>query len=163
MREYHEIYGYLPQEVINHLSEMDKRYAFLNWMQMKPTTAGKFITQVVVKALGTPFLEYLALQVAYADVLTPLTKDILADGVADTLNLFATDTNILCGYVDEYLKECGNDPDVIKKVTAAMTIKGGFVNQFQKTLDKEKQSSVKKKSAGLQRDPLTGRFIKKPR
>lgn len=166
MREYHEIYGYLPQEVINHLSEMDKRYAFLNWMQMKPTTAGKFITQVVVKALGTPFLEYLAIQVAqgYADtLLNPLTNDVIADGVAETLNLFATDTNILCGYVNEYLKECNNDPDVIKKVMEAMTLKSGFVDQFQKTLDKEKQSSVKKKSAGLQRDPLTGRFIKKPR
>ena len=85
----------------------------------------------------------------YADnLLNPLTKDVIADGVAETLNLFATDTNILCGYVDEYLKEYANDPDVIKKVMEAMTIKGGFVDQFQKTLDKEKQSSVEKKSAG---------------
>lgn len=158
MKGYNEIYGHLPQEVIDHLSEQDKIAAFFNWLKLEPTAAGKFISQITIKALGPDFIEYITVQVAqgFMDEEFPITKDLLAAGVQDILNLFATDTNILCGYVNDYLDEKGDDQDTINRVTEAMTMtKPGIMEKFKKTLEEEEKDSKPR------RDPMTGRFVKK--
>lgn len=166
--EYHEIYGYLPQEVINHLSEEDKRRAFISWLMMKPTAAGMFITQVTVKALGPKFIEYLMIQIgqSYVNDINegPLTKEMLADGVKTLLETFATDTNILCNWVNEFIKAYETDSEEITRVKDEMSLRNwkqnpGIMEQFKKTLLDEKM--MNKKPGEPMRDPKTGRFVKK--
>lgn len=164
MKEYNEVYGYLPESVINHLSETDKRLVFLTWLAQKPSAAGMFIAQVTIKALGPEFIEYLTLQVAQAneDNDVPLTKELLVSEVKCLLEEFATDSNILCSYVADFLEEHESDQATISRVKEEMSLRNwkqnpGIMEQFKKTLANEK-ASVQGKPV---RDPKTGRFIKR--
>lgn len=164
MKEYNEVYGYLPESVINHLSEDDKRLAFLSWLTQKPSAASMFIAQVTIKALGPEFIEFLTLQAAQAneDNDVPLTKELLASEVKCLLEEFATDSNILCSYVADFLEEHESDQNVISRVKEEMSLRNwkqnpGIMEQFKKTLANEK-ASVQNRPV---RDPKTGRFIKK--
>lgn len=164
MKEYNEVYGYLPQSVIDHLSESDKRLAFLSWLAQKPSAAGMFIAQVTIKALGPEFIEFLTLQVAQAneDNDVPLTKELLVSEVKCLLEEFATDSNVLCSYVADFLEEHQTDQETISRVKEEMSLRNwkqnhGIMDQFKKTLVNEK-ASVQGKPV---RDPKTGRFIKK--
>ena len=161
MKEYNEVYGYLPESVINHLSETDKRLAFLDamkdWQMMKSA-------QVTIKALGPEFIEYLTVQVAQAneDNDVPLTRELLVSEVKCLLEEFATDSNILCSYVADFLEEHESDQATISRVKEEMSLRNwkqnpGIMEQFKKTLANEK-ASVQDKPV---RDPKTGRFIKK--
>ena len=144
MKEYNEVYGYLPQEVINHLSENDRRLAFVTWLQQKPSRGGRLITQAVIEKLGEEFIEFLTLRVAESNIIddTPLTKETLVDEINMTLEEFATDTNMLCVCVNDFLDEKGKiNPETGK---------------FRVTPENEK--TVQGKPV---RDPRTGRFIKR--
>lgn len=145
MKEYNEVYGYLPQEVINHLSENDRRLAFVSWLQQKPSPGGRLITQAVIEKLGEEFIEFLTLRVAAESNMiddAPLTKETLVDEINMTLEEFATGTNMLCVWVNDFLDEKGKtNPETGK---------------FRVTPENEK--TVQGKPV---RDPRTGRFIKR--
>ena len=57
--EYHELYGWMPQSVIDSISTKDRMLLFMNWLGMKPTYTGRVIVNAVVKELGDEFLEYM--------------------------------------------------------------------------------------------------------
>ena len=58
-REYNEVYGWMPDSVINHLSQADRMCLFLDWINREPTDTGWLITMVVVNSLGKDFMRYI--------------------------------------------------------------------------------------------------------
>lgn len=153
---YHEIYGHLPKEVINHLSDIDKKLAFLSWMNLEPTEGGTLITKLTVRQLGSDFIDYIAVQVVQAiidDGMVP-TREGIIGGVKEMLEVFSTDTNVLCEYVNDYLDKKRQEE------------KPGIMDLFKTTLDNMKNSDREYRnptavSSAPLRDPKTGRFVKK--
>jgi hypothetical protein len=133
--EYHEVYGWMPDDIVNELSQMDRNRMFIEYIQREPTPAGRLIVTAAVKELGEPFLDYVfkATVEALESDGEEYTKDDLIGYVNDLFNSFATDLNIFLGYVDTYLEE------------------------FPESLKIESVSSTTPQP----RDPKTGRFMKK--
>ena len=103
-REYHEIYGYLPEDIINKISEVDRRRLFIEYVLRKPTSTGWFITRTIVSALGDRFINYILSNIVMGleDEGIPITKDVLVDELQTLMESFATDSNILEEYVRSY-------------------------------------------------------------
>ena len=139
--EYHEVYGWMPSEIINHLPAMDRQKMFFNWIMKKPTATGWFITRTVVAALGERFINYMAdgLIRGLEDDGEPVTKESLTAEMTSLMENFATDANILAEYIREYReKELHLDDE---------------------SCDEEKEETVQE-SKSWKRDPKTGRFSK---
>lgn len=139
--EYNEVYGWMPQSVVNNLSPADRGIMFLHWLNREPTDTGWFIVAAVVTALGEDFLEYVFKVVidGFEEDEDPYTKDEVVSLVTGLFESFASDANILYGFVDTYREEMG--------------LKIPDVNQ-----DVDQQKSEEKKSPA--RD-AKGRFVKK--
>lgn len=135
MRQYHEVYGFMPEDVINKLSQSDKNRMFLGWLLREPTPTGWFFTKTIVTALGEDFINYLFEKVEEGMTSdgTEVTKENLLEAVKDLMNSFSSDINILYEYVELYQEE------------------------FPESLKMESVSS----SIPQPRDPKTGRFMKK--
>ena len=105
--EYNEVYGWMPQEVINHLSEIDRQKMFLNWVLRKPSEAGWIIVKSTLSFLGNPFIEWMLKGVMESLELdeTPVTKENLTEGLSTLISGFASDANSLMEYVNNYLEE----------------------------------------------------------
>ena len=135
MRQYHEIYGFMPSDVINRLSQSDRNKMFLEWLSREPTPTGWFFTKTIVAALGENFINYLFENV-YEGIIsdgTEVTRENLLGAVKDLMSAFASDINILYEYVELYQEEYP-----------------------------EKQNLKTETSTATQpRDPKTGRFMKK--
>lgn len=102
--EYNEVYGYLPQDIINKLSEVDRARLFFNWLKRKPTTTGWFIAHTVVEAMGEEFITYMIngiIESIQLDGEEP-TREAVIDGLANLMEAFATDSNILYEYIHTY-------------------------------------------------------------
>ena len=135
MRQYHEIYGFMPKDVINRLSQFDRNKMFINWLLREPTPTGWFFTKTIVTALGEGFINYLFEKVdeGMNSDGEEVTRESLLEGVKDLMNAFASDINILYEYVELYQEEYP-----------------------------EKQNLERTTSTVPQpRDPKTGRFMKK--
>jgi hypothetical protein len=111
--EYHEIYGYLPTEVIEKIPEFDRKKLFLNWVFRKPTETGWFITRAVIAELGDEFIEYLIDSIIEGMTLDgeEVTRDDVLDELRGILEMFATDVNILYESVKTFLEESDQDSD----------------------------------------------------
>jgi hypothetical protein len=112
--QYHEVYGWMPTEIINHLPSEDRQKMFLNWILKKPTSTGWFITRTVVASLGDKFITYMVDGIirALEENDEPVTKDVLIDELTSLMESFSTDANILADYVREYREEVlGLDDD----------------------------------------------------
>ena len=134
MRQYHEIYGFMPSDVINRLSQSDRNKMFLEWLSREPTPTGWFFTKTIVAALGENFINYLFENV-YEGIIsdgTEMTRENLLGAVKDLMNAFASDINILYEYVELYQEEYP-----------------------------EKQNRGTTSTTSQPRDPKTGRFMKK--
>lgn len=134
MRQYHEIYGFMPIDVINRLSQSDRNKMFLEWLSREPTPTGWFFTKAVIATLGEDFINYLFENV-YEGIRsdgTEVTRENLLEGVKELMNAFASDINILYEYVELYQEEYP-----------------------------EKQNRGTAPTAPQPRDPKTGRFMKK--
>ena len=135
MRQYHEIYGFMPSDVINRLSQFDRNKMFINWLLREPTPTGWFFTKTIVAALGENFINYLFENV-YEGIIsdgTEVTRENLLGAVKELMNSFASDINILYEYVELYYEEY---PEKLNQETASSTVP-------------------------QPRDPKTGRFMKK--
>ena len=134
MRQYHEIYGFMPKDVINRLSQSDKNEMIIEWLSREPTPTGWFFTKTVIAALGEDFINYLFEKVdeGINSDGTEVTREGLLEGVKDLMNAFASDINILYEYVELYQEEYP-----------------------------EKQNRVTVSTEPQPRDPKTGRFMKK--
>ena len=134
MRQYHEVYGFMPKDVINRLSQFDRNKMFINWLLREPTPTGWFFTKTIVAALGEDFINYLFEKIdeGIRSDGTEVTREGLLEGVKDMMNAFASDINILYGYVELYQEEYP-----------------------------EKQNWGTPSIAPQPRDPKTGRFMKK--
>ena len=135
MRHYHEIYGFMPSDVINRLSPSDRNKMFLDWLSREPTPTGWFFTKAVIATLGEDFINYLFEKI-YEGIIsdgTEVTRENLLEAVKDLMNAFASDINILYEYVELYQEEY---PEKQNQGTASSTM-------------------------SQPRDPKTGRFMKK--
>lgn len=134
MRQYHEIYGFMPENVISNLSQLDRNQMFLEWLSREPTPTGWFFTKTIVTALGEDFINYLFEKVddGINSDGEEVTRESLLEGVKDLMNVFASDINILYEYVELYQEEYP-----------------------------EKQNRGTVSTASQPRDPKTGRFMKK--
>ena len=135
MRQYHEVYGFMPKDVINRLSQFDRNKMFINWLLREPTPTGWFFTKTIVNALGEDFINYLFEKVddGMNSDGTEVTKESLLEAVKELMNSFASDINILYEYVELYYEEY---PEKLNQETASSTVP-------------------------QPRDPKTGRFMKK--
>ena len=135
MRQYHEIYGFMPKDVINRLSQSDRNEMIIEWLSREPTPTGWFFTKTVIAALGEDFINYLFEKVdeGINSDGTEVTREGLLEGVKDLMNAFASDINILYEYVELYQEEY---PEKQNRETASSTVP-------------------------QPRDPKTGRFMKK--
>ena len=134
MIQYHEIYGFMPKDVINRLSQSDRNEIIIEWLSREPTPTGWFFTKTVTAALGEDFINYLFEKVVEGmnSDGTEVTRDGLLEAVKDLMNSFASDINILYEYVELYQEEYP-----------------------------EKQNRVTVSTEPQPRDPKTGRFMKK--
>ena len=107
MRQYHEIYGFMPKDVINRLSQSDRNEMIIEWLSREPTPTGWFFTKTVIAALGEDFINYLFEKVdeGINSDGTEVTREGLLEGVKDLMNAFASDINILYEYVELYQEE----------------------------------------------------------
>ena len=135
MRQYHEIYGFMPKDVINRLSQSDRNEMIIEWLSREPTPTGWFFTKTVIAALGEDFINYLFEKVddGMNSDGTEVTKESLLEAVKELMNSFASDINILYEYVELYYEEY---PEKLNLETASSTVP-------------------------QPRDPKTGRFMKK--
>ena len=135
MRQYHEIYGFMPKSVIDRLSQSDKNEMIIEWLSREPTPTGWFFTKTIVAALGEGFINYLFEKVdeGMNSDRTEVTREGLLEGVKDLMNAFASDINILYEYVELYQEE------------------------YPEKLNLERTTST----VPQPRDPKTGRFMKK--
>ena len=135
MRQYHEIYGFMPKDVISRLSQSDRNEMIIEWLSREPTPTGWFFTKTVIAALGEDFINYLFEKVdeGINSDGTEVTREGLLEGVKDLMNAFASDINILYEYVELYYEEY---PEKLNQETASSTVP-------------------------QPRDPKTGRFMKK--
>ena len=135
MRQYHEVYGFMPSDVINRLSQFDRNKMFINWLLREPTPTGWFFTKTIVTTLGEDFINYLFEKVdeGMNSDGTEVTKENLLEAVKELMNSFASDINILYEYVELYYEEY---PEKLNQETASSTVP-------------------------QPRDPKTGRFMKK--
>ena len=135
MRQYHEIYGFMPKSVIDRLSQSDKNEMIIEWLSREPTPTGWFFTKTVIAALGEDFINYLFEKVdeGMNSDGTEVTREGLLEGVKDLMNAFASDINILYEYVELYQEE------------------------YPEKLNLERTTST----VPQPRDPKTGRFMKK--
>lgn len=110
-REYHEIYGFLPADVINQIPVQERQKLFLEWLAKGPTQSGWFIVNVVVSALGEPFAEYMFNCVLESIINSEqeVSKETVQVCLEDLLTHFATDVNTLHQFIDNYLEETGNE------------------------------------------------------
>ena len=135
MRQYHEIYGFMPKSVIDRLSQLDKNEMIIEWLSREPTPTGWFFTKTIVAALGEDFINYLFEKVdeGMNSDGTEVTKENLLEAVKDMMNVFASDINTLYEYVELYQEE------------------------YPEKLNLKRTSST----VSQPRDPKTGRFMKK--
>lgn len=106
-QEYHEIYGFLPDYIVDKFTEFDKRRLFIEWLMRKPTATGWFITRSVVTALGDGFVDYI-LKGIMSDLVeegTSVTKETLVEELSTMMEHFASDSNSLEEYVRLYRTE----------------------------------------------------------
>ena len=103
MKQYHEIYGWMPQSIIDKLDNADRSSLLISFITREPTEAGWRIVGAAVKELGEPFLEYM-----FMNTINSLqedgeaTKEEVMEIVTDLFTSFATDLNIFRQYVEEY-------------------------------------------------------------
>ena len=135
MRQYHEIYGFMPKDVISRLSQSDRNKMFIEWLSREPTPTGWFFTKTVIATLGEDFINYLFEKIdeGIRSDGTEVTREGLLEGVKDLMNAFASDINILYEYVELYQEE------------------------YPEKLNLERTTSTMPQP----RDPKTGRFMKK--
>ena len=121
MRQYHEVYGFMPSDVINRLSQFDRNKMFINWLLREPTPTGWFFTKTIVAALGEDFINYLFEKVddGMNSDGTEVTKESLLEAVKELMNSFASDINILYEYVELYYEEY---PEKLNQETASSTM-----------------------------------------
>ena len=134
MRQYHEIYGFMPKDVISRLTQSDRNEMIIEWLSREPTPTGWFFTKTIVTALGEDFINDLFEKVdeGMNSDGTEVTREGLLEGVKDLMNAFASDINILYEYVELYQEEYP-----------------------------EKQNQGTTSTTPQPRDPKTGRFMKK--
>lgn len=111
-REYNEVYGWMPESIINHLSQVDRMLLFIDWVNREPTEAGKFVATVVVRQMGDEFIEYMFKKV-YESLQEDgeVTKEDVIEGVKALMESFATDPNTLVQFIDYYLDETDSDSE----------------------------------------------------
>ena len=151
-REYNEVYGYLPKDVINSLPEMTRRKMFLEYITSDPTATGWFITRTVVAALGDKFINYMiegVIEVLHQDG-KEITKDSVLNCLAILLECFAKDANSLMEYVKIYRED-------------VLGLDDTQVEEIPEDIVDDMISKTKKDSKPTPKRDKNGRFIKSER
>lgn len=125
--EYNEVYGWMPQDIINNLDVTDRNRMFLEYLMRQPTEAGWKIVNATVKELGDPFIIYvLKSTLQEGDV----TRENVVEMVKEIFHSFACDLNSFAQYVDNYLEETGDsENDKPQKPLPQRDSKGRFIKK----------------------------------
>lgn len=131
-REYNEVYGFMPDEIINHLSQADKMKMFVNWLMREPTKTGWTIVNAVVEKLGEKFIEYIFDSVIQSMEYSEeeITRESLIEEVKSVMEVCATDINILYTYVENFQEQEEETPvEKPGKKTPERDSRGRFVKK----------------------------------
>ena len=166
-REYNVVYGFMPVEIVNHLSQEDRHKMFLDWITREPTETGWFITKTIIHALGEEFLDFVVRNVM--DSLDPEDyesredfKKEVVDLLTSTVERFASDINTLYEYIEDF-KETGGSLQVkdIDLLDVPVTEPEVPVEKKSKKTKKTTGRTKTTKKSGQQKRDSKGRFLKK--
>ena len=111
---YNEVYGWMPKNLVNKLPNEVRLRLITMWLNRHATDTGWFIVAAVLKELGDEFIKYL-----FNQVITSIKEDgdepergQVINIIRSTLEAFASDTNILFNFVQDYFKQKGEIPFV---------------------------------------------------
>ena len=104
----------MPRDLVNKLPN-EVRLRLINmWLNRHATDTGWFIVAAVLKELGDEFIKYL-----FNQAITSIKEDgdepergWVINIIRSTLEAFASDTNILFNFVQDYFKQRGEIPFV---------------------------------------------------
>lgn len=111
---YHDIYGFMPNSVIGHLSHEDKMTLLAGYVSRRPTAAGEFIATVVTLTLGEKFIKFVtekAAETLKSDD-KPFTEEDVQELVKGLFEQFAIDSNTLQEFITHYVEETGEVLDI---------------------------------------------------
>lgn len=111
---YNEVYGWMPRDLVNMLPEKVRLRLITMWLNRHATNTGWFIVAAVLKELGEEFIKYLFNQVIIVikeDGDEPERGQVM-NMIGSTLEAFASDTNILFNFVQDYFEQKGEIPFV---------------------------------------------------
>ena len=165
-REYNVVYGFMPVEIVNHLSQEDRHKMFLDWITREPTETGWFITKTIIHALGEEFLDFVVRNVMNS--LNPddyesredFKKEVV-DLLTSTIEGFASDINTLYEYIEDF-KEAGGSVQVKEAEPVDVPVTEPEVpveKKAKKTTGRTKKVTTKK--SGQQKRDSKGRFTSK--
>lgn len=111
---YHDIFGFMPNSVIGHLSHEDKMVLLAGYVSRKPTAAGEFIAAIVTLTLGEKFIKFVTQKAeeALKSEDKPFTEEEVQELVKGLFEQFATDSNTLQEFITQYVKETGEVLDI---------------------------------------------------
>ena len=165
-REYNVVYGFMPVEIVNHLSQEDRHKMFLDWITREPTETGWFITKTIIHALGEEFLDFVARNVVNSLNLDDYEsredfKKEVVDLLTSTIEGFASDINTLYEYIEDF-KEAGGSLQVKEAEPVDIPVTEPEVPVEKKSKKTKKTTVPKKKSTKkLPGRDSKGRFTSK--
>lgn len=112
---YHDIYGFMPNSVIRHLSREDKMVMLCGHLTKTATEAGQFIASLVTLTLGEKFIKYVmekALEALRADNEDGIPEEQVQELVNCIFKQFAADSNSLMEFINCYVEETGEKLDI---------------------------------------------------
>lgn len=120
----------MPQSVIDHISDRDRKILFLDWISREPSETGWIIVSATVKELGEEFIEYV-FRVTYESLLEDgvPTREELISNVTTLFTSFATDLNIFAQFVDNFLDEDLDNDQKEEKTLPQRDEKGRFIKK----------------------------------
>ena len=122
-RNYSEVYGFLPKEIIDFIPRFYRYKLFINYLDRQPTNAGIFITNTVIETLGERFIWYMLNDIVNSyDENEEFTRDDIIADLKDLITSFSADSNVLEGYVATYLESLTDDSDSDSDVTMDDTV-----------------------------------------
>ena len=100
---YHDIFGFMPNSVISHLSHEDKMVLLAGYVSRRPTAAGEFIAAAVTLTLGEKFIKFVTekAEEALKSDDKSFTEEEVQELVKELFEQFAIDYNTLQKFINQ--------------------------------------------------------------
>ena len=156
-KSYHELYGFLPKEIVDRLTTAEKMLCIAEFAFREPTPAGRLIVTAVIMIMGDKFIKYLTdgAEEALKHNGKPFTEEDVKILVKEMMDHFSADPNSMLEVLDEYAD--ANDVDLEKLIQD--TISGQEVIREEKNEEESADSEYHLDANGRLRDSK-GHFVK---